>query len=66
MDVNTVLQLISNIGFPIVCCGALFFYVREHDAQHKAEVDKLSEAVSNNTKIMERIAARLDLMGGDK
>lgn len=27
MDVTTITQLIGSLGFPIVCCGALFWYM---------------------------------------
>lgn len=27
MDANTIIQIISSLGFPIVMCGALFWYM---------------------------------------
>lgn len=54
MDVSGVIQLISNLGFPIVCCGALFWKMNKQDELHKDEIDKLSNVVQNNTNVLER------------
>lgn len=49
MDVTMVTQLIGSLGFPIVSCGALFWYlVKEKDA-HKAEMEELRKSVDANT-----------------
>lgn len=49
MDVTMVTQLVGSLGFPIVCCGALFWYmVKEKDA-HKKEMEELRKSVEANT-----------------
>lgn len=49
MDVTMVTQLVGSLGFPIVCCGALFWYmVKEKDA-HKTEMEELRKSVEANT-----------------
>lgn len=49
MDVGAVTQLVGSLGFPIVCCGALFWYlVKEKDA-HKEEMEELRKSVEANT-----------------
>jgi preprotein translocase subunit YajC len=64
MDINGVSQIISNLGFPIAVCVALFWYLmRENDA-HKEETEKLREALENNTLIITKLYERLG--GGDK
>lgn len=59
MDMNVVVQAIGTLGFPIVCCAALFWRSIKADDQHKAEMDKLSEALNNNTIVMNKIYERL-------
>ena len=59
MDVNTVIQLVTTLGFPIVCCIALFWRMIKSDAQHKEEMDKLSEALNNNTLAINKLNERL-------
>lgn len=39
MDFNAVMQAISTVGFPIVCCGVLF-----------VQNDKLRSIIEDNTK----------------
>lgn len=60
MDANTIIQLVSGLGFPIVMCGALFWRMVKSDEQHKAEMDKLSEALNNNTIALTKLSDNLD------
>ena len=60
MDVNTVIQLVTTLGFPIVCCIALFWRMIKSDENHKAEMDKLSEALNNNTLAINKLNERLN------
>lgn len=49
MDANTIITAVSTLGFPIVMCAALFWYMIEQRKDHKAEVEKLTNALENNT-----------------
>lgn len=63
MDVTMVTQLIGSLGFPIVCCGALFCYlVKEKDA-HKEEMEELRKSVEANTTAINSLCLHL---GGGK
>lgn len=55
MDANILMELLGSYGFPIVCCGAMFWYMTQQDKRHKEEVDKLSEAINNNTLIITKL-----------
>ena len=59
MDANTIIQLVGSLGFPIVMCGALFWRLVKSDEQHKAEMDKLSEALNNNTIALTKLTDNL-------
>lgn len=63
MDANVIMQLISNMGFPIVCCGALFYYIVKKDRQHLDEVGNLSRVVESNTLIIQKLVDSLERMG---
>lgn len=78
---NEVVQLISTVGFPIVMCGIMGYYVKYlNDAhkeeigkindQHREEVEKLTTTIENNTIVMEKLSAKidtiLDLKGSDE
>lgn len=59
MDVTMVTQLIGSLGFPIVCCGALFWYlVKEKDA-HKAEMEEVRKSVEANTTAINSLCQHL-------
>ncbi len=60
MDANTIIQLVGSLGFPIIMCGALFWRMVKSDEQHKAEMDKLSEALNNNTIALTKLSDNLD------
>ena len=60
MDANTIIQLVGSLGFPIVMCGALFWRMVKSDEQHKVEMDKLSEALNNNTIAITNLSDKLD------
>lgn len=63
MDVNSLIQLVGNLGFPIVVCGALFWRMVKSDEQHKEEMNKISEALNNNTSALVKLTERLDKEG---
>lgn len=63
MDVNAIIQIVGSLGFPIVCCGALFWRMIKSDEQHKQEMDKISDALNNNTVALTRLTDQLDKEG---
>lgn len=63
--------LITTVGFPIAMCLLFAWYIYKRDErdsakdlEHKQEVDKLSEAISNNTIVMEKLLKMLSLKEG--
>ena len=63
MDINSLIQLVGSLGFPIVACGALFWRMVKSDEQHKEEMNKISEAINNNTSALVKLTERLDKEG---
>ena len=71
MDMQAVLTAITTVGFPIVCCIAMAWYVkyttdknREEisilNEQHKSEMLQVTTAINNNTLALQKLC---DLMG---
>lgn len=60
MDVNVLIQLIGSLGFPIVACAALFWLMLKSDDQHVEEMNKMSEALNNNTSALLKLTERLE------
>lgn len=56
---DILLELIKNVGFPIVVALICFWYINKKDIEHKEEVNKLAEAIQNNTRVMEKFLAKL-------
>ena len=68
---NEWLQAITTVGFPIVMCGAMAYYVKYMTDKYREEVAKLNEqhkeemldivkAVDNNTLALTKLCERLD------
>lgn len=47
-------NFISAVGFPIAGCAALFWYMVQQRNAHKAEMEKMAEALNNNTLAMQQ------------
>lgn len=71
MDANTLITLIGSLGFPIVACiGMAWFFskandnyrndIKESNQLHKQEMDTMTEAINNNTLVLNRLIDKLD------
>ena len=56
-----VVQLIRDLGFPIAVAVALFWKNIRDGERHKEEMDKVTEAVNNNTLALTELK---DKIGG--
>lgn len=67
MDTNALIQIISNLGFPIAMCGALFWYINKQTELHKEEMHELrkeemhelKQSIDNNTLVITKLYERL-------
>lgn len=58
MNWNDVQTLITSVGFPIVCCGALFWYI--------VKVQKeLTQVITSNTLAISELVNRFSKEGDD-
>ena len=60
MAVNDVINIITTVGFPIAVCLICFWYINKIQELHKAEADKLAEALNNNTIVMQQLVDKLN------
>ena len=58
-----IVSAISSVGFPITMALILLWYIYDSNNKHKEEIDKMSEALNNNTIALTKL---LDKLGGDK
>lgn len=59
MDVSTLTNLISTVGYPIVVGFVMMYYVKYQGDQHKEEMDKIREALENNTRAIDGLRAAM-------
>lgn len=71
---NSVINVITSVGFPIFACLALGWFVYFQTTQnskqmdeirkdHKDEVSKMTEALNNNTLALQKL---IDKLGDEK
>lgn len=67
MDVNTILQAVGTLGFPIVCAIAMAWYVKyvtdrnredieKINTQHQQEMKEVTMALNNNTLALQKLS----------
>lgn len=70
MNIQDILTAIASVGFPIVaCCGLAYFMIKEIRANrdeireiqkdHKEEVKGMTEAINNNTLVMQKLIDKI-------
>ena len=62
MEISDIVTLITNVGFPIACTCALFYFLNKEREQHCVETAELKDAINNNTIVMQHL---IDKLGGD-
>lgn len=66
MDVTEIMNAIATVGFPIVCCLAMAWYVKYttdknreeiHNLNevHKTEMSEVTNAINNNTLALQKL-----------
>lgn len=60
MEINTVTQLISSVGFPIALCVYMIYTMQKQGENHKSEIDELTKALENNTIAVVRLVEKID------
>ena len=74
MEINDIVTIITTVGFPIVACGAMGWYVKyisdrhskevqQLNEQHQEEMKQVTEALNNNTLALQKLC---DKIGGDE
>lgn len=60
--INIIIDCISGVGFPIVCTGALFWYIITKDREYLKLFNGIRESLDKNTQVL---AALYEQKGGD-
>lgn len=77
MDINAFVNLVGSLGFPIVCCGALFYQqnksmkeladriestMKEISSRTESAADKMSENLEKNTLAINTLVTTVTVM----
>lgn len=76
MDFSALVQAVTSLGFPVVCCGAVMWFVKyltdanraeidDINMQHREEMQQITQAVQNNTEALIRLTEKLTAAGDD-
>ena len=67
MDLSTITNLISSIGFPIVMCIIMMWYIKytndkdlEERKNYYTELNDVKQAIDNNTQVITQLITKLD------
>lgn len=62
--VNTLAQVISQVGFPIVMCGVLFWYMTKQDERQEEQNQRMMETLNNLSMVITELKQKInDWMG---
>lgn len=64
MSIDDLLTAVSTVGFPIVLAFGLLYVVLMIFKAYREDVDKLKEALNNNTLVLQKLIDKLDKEGG--
>lgn len=63
LDVTILTQLVGSLGFPIAMCIAMLWMLNKTNENHKSEMDKITEALNNNTIALTKLSSKI---GGEE
>lgn len=76
MDVTEIMNAIATVGFPIVCCLAMAWYVKYTTDKNREEIHNLNEvhktetlevtnAINNNTLALQKLCDLINMKESD-
>lgn len=57
--INSTIQAIATVGFPIVACCVMFYLNWKEQKDHKEESEKWVAALDKNTAVIDKLMERL-------
>ena len=66
MDITSLTQLITTVGFPIAMCVGLLYYLSKQSEKHKEETTQFTQALNNNTLVLQRLCDKMSVEREEK
>lgn len=60
MDMETIIQLVNGVGFPIVISIVLFFQNEKQEERYDKQMRELTKVIENNTLTLKELCLRLE------
>ena len=59
---DMLVELISTVGFPVVACGALFWFVNKQEERRTEELEGMRNALNENTQILTALKELINMI----
>jgi preprotein translocase subunit YajC len=56
MEINDIVTLIANVGFPVAMCFVMFYYMNKQSERHEQEISDLRDTINNNTQVLTELS----------
>ena len=63
MEIQTIMEAISTVGFPIAMCIGLLWYIKSQAESRREETNQFTEALNKNTLVLQKLC---DKIGEDR
>mgnify|MGYP001147380178 CR=1 FL=1 len=63
---ENIIDIISNLGFPIAMCVALFYYMATQNKQHEQSLDDLRATLEENTKVLTELTTLIKMIADNE
>lgn len=60
MDLNSMVTIISAVGFPIVACIGMGWFVKYLIDNNNKKISEITTALNNNTLVVQKLCDMLD------
>lgn len=60
-DLNFITTLISQIGFPIVMCLILFWFINKQEERYATQLQNMQDTIDANTAAIRCLISKIDV-----
>lgn len=66
MDPEVIANIVGSLGFPVVACGALFWFINKQEEHNKSEISAMRDAIVENTSVMTGLKELIQVLLNNK
>ena len=55
-------RLVADLGFPVVACGGLFWFLNKQEERRGNEIMNMSNALNENTAVLESLKELIQIL----